>query len=282
MSESTNKPTGATKSENESVATKLENEPAAGLEPRVAIMADNVHVRFDAFSVKTNAQGMAKRTLVEVEALSGVSFVLREGQTLGVLGLNGAGKSTLIGAISGKYATTKGQILVRSQPRTLSVGTALRATMTGRQNARLGLLELGVEPDAVEKGLEEIEVFAGLEGFYDMTVSTYSSGMKARLRFAISTQFPPKILLLDEALAVGDISFRDKSLQRLNAIREKAGAIIFVSHSAQAILEASDTVMWLEKGRIKMMGAPEDVVDYYREAKHGNKRAKVVKKRRAG
>lgn len=202
---------------------------------------------------------------VEISALKDLSLVLREGSSLGVLGLNGAGKSTLVKAIAGTVALSSGELLVRSQPKRVSVGSTLRPQLTGRQNITLGLYALGLKPGEAEAVVHDVIEYSELAEFIELPLDAYSSGMKARLKFSISTQIQPEILLLDEALAVGDRQFKEKSFERVREIKAAAGAIVLVSHSTKEIEETCDQAIWLENGATRMLGPTEEVAAAYEE-----------------
>lgn len=231
------------------------SEPAA---PPVTVYAENASVTY---LIRT---GRLRRP-VEVAALKNLSLVLREGTSLGVLGLNGAGKSTLVKAIAGTVALSSGQLLVRSQPKRVSVGSTLRAELTGRQNITLGLYALGLNPEEAEALVPAVVEYSELAEFIELPLDTYSAGMKARLKFSISTQVQPDILLLDEALAVGDRAFKEKSLHRVNEIKATAGTVVLVSHSMKEISETCDLALWLDKGEPRLFGPTEEVVEAYEE-----------------
>ena len=199
----------------------------------------------------------------EVHAVRGVSFEISKGESVGIIGSNGSGKSTLLRAISGLLPPSQGKILVRHFPTLLGVNAVLRPSMTGRRNVQIGLLAQGLRQSDVETLVDDVVTFAELDEFIDLPMNTYSSGMRARLHFAIATAVAPEILLIDEALAVGDRQFREKSAQRLDEHRAKAGTMLLVSHNLAEIRRSCQRVLWMEQGLIKADGPSENVLQVY-------------------
>lgn len=199
-----------------------------------------------------------------VRALDGVSFVSRSGDSIGVLGKNGSGKSTLLRLIAGGEAPTSGDIRVSSQPSLLGVSAALQPTLTGVQNVRLGLLAMGLTPDEVDEKVSEILEFADIGDAVNRPMKTYSSGMGARLRFAISTSMRPEILLVDEALSTGDASFTARARERMDRMLDASGTLFLVSHGAETIQQICTRAIWMHEGRIIADGEAESVTKSYR------------------
>lgn len=249
----------------------------------VALVVDDVHVHFDVYLADAGNRSLTslvtgKRTRATIKALSGISFALRQGDSLGILGHNGSGKSTLLGAIAGQVQCTRGRVLVRSQPKMLSGATsAMNVRLSGRDNITLGLLSIGLTPDEVAAKEAEVVDYTELGDFIDMPVTTYSSGMRARLLFAIKTHQTPDILLLDEALSVGDKSFKKKSLARINEIRASAGVVVMATHQPNEIRESCSHAMWLKDGLEMRFGEPEEVIEEYESA--GGSRRNTVERR---
>lgn len=237
----------------------------------VVVRVDDVHVTYRVFedlklSVKDRfTQRRLRRKYREVHAVQGVSFELYEGESFGIVGANGSGKSTLLSALTGLLPIESGTIEVRSRPTLLGVGAALRPQISGRRNIVLGCLAAGMKPDEVEARIDEIIEFSGLGEFIDMPMQAYSSGMKARLTFSIATARSPDILLIDEALAVGDERFKRRSLERVNAIRANAGAVVIVSHNANEIRSSCGRAIWMDRGVVQAAGDPDDVMDEYQK-----------------
>ena len=203
------------------------------------------------------------RSYRAIEAVKDVSFTAYAGEAIGVIGSNGSGKSTLLRAIGGLLPVSDGHILVRGKPALLGVGAALQPKVSGRRNVILGGLALGLTRKEVEARFDEIVEFAGLEDAIDLPLRTYSSGMRARLQFAISSAVRPDILLIDEALAVGDKAFKERSQERIEELKADAGTIFLVSHSMGVIKSTCTRALWLEQGVIKADGAPRRVIKAY-------------------
>lgn len=194
-----------------------------------------------------------------VEALKSVSFVAKEGDSIGVLGKNGSGKSTLMNIISGGLAPTSGDVLVSAFPTLLSVSAALQNHLSGAQNARLGLLAKGLSPSESERMMHEVISWADLESAADRPLKTYSSGMKARLKFALATAAPSEILLIDEALATGDSAFTAKAKRRMDEFLDGTGTMLLVSHSASSIRKHCNRALWINDGELIADGSVKDV-----------------------
>jgi teichoic acid transport system ATP-binding protein len=241
-------------------------------EPERDLLVDvrDVHVTYHVYEdvslgIRTRiATRQLRRKRREVHAVRGVSFQLFRGDALGVVGHNGSGKSTILAALTGLLPIDAGEIRVHSRPTLLSVGAALRNQLSGRRNILLGCLALGMTPAEVETRMDEIIEFSGLEEFIDLPMKAYSSGMRARLAFSIATARTPEILLVDEALAVGDESFRQRSAARIEAIRAEAGAVIQVSHNLRELEAACNRMIWMDHGLILAEGTPAEVAEKYR------------------
>lgn len=201
-----------------------------------------------------------------IHAVRGIDLVAREGEAIGVIGRNGSGKSTTLQAVAGLLPPSEGEVLSVAQPVLLGVGAALESNLTGRRNIELGCLALGMPREEIEDRAADIIDFAGLEEFIDLPLKTYSSGMRARLHFSIATSIKPEILLVDEALTVGDESFRHKSDKRIQELLDGAGTVFLVSHSLEAVRDACTRVVWIEKGELQQDGEPDEVIAAYREA----------------
>ena len=185
------------------------------------------------------------------------------GESLGVVGPNGSGKTTLLQAMTGVLPLAGGELLVRSLPTFLGVKAALRPRMTGRANIRIGLLAQGLTRDEAEAQLPAVADFTDLGPAVDLPMETYSSGMRARLHFAIATALTPEILLVDEALAVGDRTFREKSARRLDEHRAAAGTVLLVSHNLGEIRRSCERTVWLHEGHIVADGPTDEVLRAY-------------------
>jgi teichoic acid transport system ATP-binding protein len=239
-----------------------------------AVVVDDVHVEYKVLATGKRAkEADSARTLLQrgrktrsVHALKGVSFAAYEGESIGVIGTNGSGKSTLMRAIVGLTPTSKGAIYASSRPSMLGVGAALLRDLSGERNVILGGLAIGMSLAEIEAQYDEIVDFAGIRDFIELPMRTYSSGMTARLKFAIATARSHEILIVDEALAVGDRDFRRRSEDRIREIRDDAGTVFLVSHSMKSIRETCTRVLWLNKGVLMKDGEPDEVIQAYEDA----------------
>ncbi|EWM64671.1 ABC transporter ATP-binding protein [Micromonospora chalcea] len=202
----------------------------------------------------------------EVHAVKGVSFTAYQGEAIGLIGSNGSGKSTLLRAIAGLLPPARGAVYTQGQPSLLGVNAALLNDLSGERNVVLGCLAMGMQPDQVKKIAPEIIEFSGINergDFASLPMRTYSSGMGARLRFAISSAKKHDVLLIDEALATGDRKFRVRSEQRVRELRDSAGTVFLVSHSIGSIRDTCERTIWLEGGVLRMDGPTKEVCDAY-------------------
>jgi lipopolysaccharide transport system ATP-binding protein len=202
----------------------------------------------------------------EFWALKNVSFQLRRGEALGLVGANGAGKSTLLRIISGLINPDTGSIRVKGRVAPLiALSAGFNPVLTGRENIYANMSILGLTKPEIDQKLDAVVDFAELWDAIDAPVQTYSSGMSARLGFACAVHIEPEILLIDEVLSVGDIKFRMKCHQRLAKLQEKGTAFILVSHNAHSILNICDTAIYLQKGQLIASGNSESVISKYEE-----------------
>jgi ABC-type polysaccharide/polyol phosphate transport system ATPase subunit len=200
-------------------------------------------------------------------ALQDISFEVKRGKCLGIIGSNGAGKSTILKLIAGISNATRGKIYVKGKVGALiNLGAGFHPELTGRENIFLYGAILGLSKSEVKKYFDSIVDFAELKDFIDMPVKRYSSGMYARLGFSVAVHVNPDILLVDEVLSVGDIGFQGKSYNRMLSFRDGGCAIIFVSHRLPAISTMCDYVIWLDHGQIKKYGKTEEVIKAYLES----------------
>ena len=187
----------------------------------------------------------------EFEALHEVSFDIRRGETVGIIGRNGAGKSTLLQIISGTLGPSAGEVETRGRiAALLELGAGFNPEFTGRENVFMNGAILGLSREAVARRFDEIAAFADIGEFIDQAVKTYSSGMYVRLAFAVQACVDPEILIVDEALAVGDIGFQYKCFKRMEALRERGVTILMVTHATASILEYADRCIVLDSGRV--------------------------------
>ena len=197
-------------------------------------------------------------------ALREVSLALGRGESLGIVGRNGAGKSTLLKVISRVLKPTRGSVAVRGAVAPiLELGTGFDHELTGHENVYLNALLLGRTRKEIDEKLDAIVEFSGLHEFIRSPVRNYSSGMLARLGFAIATAWVPDVLILDEVLSVGDARFLRRSERRMEEFREQGTTILLVSHAVEAVRENCRRAIWLDKGRIEAHGPAGDVIDRY-------------------
>lgn len=196
-------------------------------------------------------------------ALNDINLEVEPGTTLGILGRNGAGKSTLLKIVSGVLNPTEGQVEVNGRLALLQLGAGVNADFTGRENVMLNGLILGIEREEMLERFDEIEAFADLGDFMDRPVKTYSSGMRARLGFAVAINVQPDILILDETLSVGDAVFKQVGLQKMRDLRDKGTTILFVSHSMGMVKNFCNRAVLLHKGELVAEGETSETLDRY-------------------
>jgi teichoic acid transport system ATP-binding protein len=210
--------------------------------------------------------GRRKRIIRTIDALRGVSFEVPHGAVLGIIGVNGAGKSTLMRTLAGILPPTSGKVEVHGRVSTLlALGVGFKRSLTGRDNVVLGGLAAGLTREQLSEKYEEIAEFAELGDFMDMPMRAYSSGMYGRLAFSVAVNMDPDILLIDEALSVGDARFKQKSFDKMRELCERSSTILIVSHALKSVSQLSNEVLWLHKGKVEMRGDPDTVIDAYRE-----------------
>ena len=241
-------------------------------ERSVAIRVEDLHVVYRVYEeqmagLKSRfSRGRMRRRYQTIQAVRGVSLDVHESETLGLVGANGSGKTTLLLAMTGLLPLASGTIHGRARPALLGVSSVLRPALSGRRNILIGGLALGLSRSEVEARSDDIIDFAGLRPAIDRPMGTYSSGMRARLHFAIATARIPEILLIDEALAVGDEEFRGRSAERINEIRAATGSVVLVTHNTAELERLCDRVAWLDDGVLNAVGDPSEVVGAYRAA----------------
>lgn len=200
----------------------------------------------------------------EFTALEHVSFKVKKGETLGLIGHNGAGKSTMLKVISGILKPTEGSVTCHGNiVPMLELGSGFDFDLTGRENIFLNGAILGYSKEFLEEKYAEIVEFSDLGQFIEMPIRNYSSGMLARLAFSIATVVKPEILIVDEILSVGDANFQEKSRRRMMEMMSGGTTVLFVSHSLEQIREMCNKVVWLEHGQVKMFGPAQEMCDAY-------------------
>lgn len=244
------------------------------------VIVDNVHVTYRVFGGRVGSTTADKPSLftravqigrpnsgpiTHINAVQGVSLIAHQGESIGIIGANGSGKSTLLRAIAGVLPPSSGKVYVSGDPALLGVNAALIPALTGARNITLGGLAAGLSKREVEARTRSVADFAELGEYLQLPMSSYSSGMQSRLKFAISTISMPDILMIDEALATGDAAFQKKSLERIDEVRNNAGTVFFVSHSLQAVQKMCTRAIWLNQGRAVMDGDVDEVTAAYDE-----------------
>ena len=203
----------------------------------------------------------------EFQALDDVSFEVMKGEVLGIVGKNGSGKSTLLQLVCGTLTPTSGSVEVNGRVAALlELGAGFNPEFTGRENVYMNAAILGLEPEEIEEKFEEIVEFSGIREFIDQPVKTYSSGMYVRLAFSVATSSDPDILVIDEALSVGDGEFSRKSFDRIMKLKEAGKTILFCSHSMYQIDVLCQRALWLEGGKVRMHGNAAGVTSAYNAA----------------
>jgi teichoic acid transport system ATP-binding protein len=244
---------------------------------RPTVVVDDLHVIYRVIGGKratpkrrraARGQGAGGR-VTKVHALKGLSFSAYEGDSIGIVGSNGSGKSTLLRVIAGLLKPTSGQVYADGDPTLLGVNAALMSDLSGERNIVLGGLAMGLTRKQISERFDSIVEFSGLGNFIHLPMGTYSSGMGARLRFAVASAVAPRVLLIDEALATGDAEFRKRSESRIREIRQNAASVFLVSHSLTAIRKTCNRALWIDKGVLKADGEVRDVLKEYRHSVKG-------------
>lgn len=209
-------------------------------------------------------QGASGVRTSTVEALKPLSLVVERGESVGVIGTNGSGKSTLMQLITGQLRPTHGSVYATTTPVMLGVNAALVRQVSGEDNIMLGCLAMGMSAEEAAAKRGSVVALAGLdEQSLQLPLKAYSSGMAARLQFAIATSVDPDILVIDEALNTGDAQFRERTRQRIDELREQAGCVFVVSHSMSTIQEMCSRAIWIERGVLTMDTEPEYAIRNY-------------------
>lgn len=216
-------------------------------------------------SLKTALLWWKRKKLEKLEVLKGLTFTVQKGESVALIGRNGAGKSTLLSLIARVYKPSSGTIAVdgRLAP-LLELGAGFHPDLTGAENVLFNAMILGLSRKEASARLDSIIEFAELETHKDVPVRSYSSGMLARLGFAVAAHVDAEILIVDEVLAVGDYAFEQKCYDTIEAFKKKGGTILFVSHNLESVSKVAQRCLWLEHGVVKMDGSPDAVLQAYR------------------
>lgn len=230
-------------------------------QPRHDTLRDLIASIFKRSSVPTFQRSSGPDT---IWALKDVSFEIKRGEVVGVIGRNGAGKSTLLKILSRITKPTEGYAEIHGRAGTLlEVGTGFHGELSGRENIYLSGAILGMKKTEIDRRFDEIVAFAEIEKFIDTPVKYYSSGMYVRLAFAVAAHLEPEILLVDEVLAVGDVAFQNKCLGKMGDVAKEGRTVLFVSHNMQTIARLCSRSMLLENGQVRQTGSTPDVVAAY-------------------
>jgi ABC-type polysaccharide/polyol phosphate transport system ATPase subunit len=254
-----------------SVSEHEQQQPLTAAEPATAVKVENLSVTYrTAYETQPTLRtrlvrmGRRQRLFREIEAVKGVSLDIPRGSVTGVVGVNGAGKSTLMRTIAGILPPTEGRVEVLGRVSTLlALGVGFNANLSGRENVVLGGLAAGLRRDQLEAKYDEIAAFAELGDFMELPMRTYSSGMYGRLAFSVAVNMDPDILLVDEALSVGDARFKKKSFHKMRELCGRAGTILLVSHALRSVRQLCTDVVWMHKGEVAMFGPAGEVIDAY-------------------
>ena len=253
--------------------------PQQASEPTPTVIVNHLDVKYTVYgggrrgtplgqrrpSLMDRLQQRPEPKVREIHAVKDVSFVAHHGESIGIIGRNGSGKSTLLRAVAGLIPPAGGRLWVAGEPSLLGVNAVLMNKLSGERNIQIGGQALGLSRAEIAERFDDIVEFSGIGDAVYLPMSTYSSGMSARLRFAISTAAAPDVLMIDEALATGDADFRAKSAARIAEIREQAGTVFLVSHSNSSIRQMCDRALWMDQGHLIMDGPTEEVVSAYED-----------------
>lgn len=240
------------------------------MKPGNAIEVKDLKVTYKcvkSLSMRKSLFHLRKSKLEVYEALRGISFEVKKGEIMGIVGKNGSGKSTLLRAIAGIFSADSGSIELESDSVSLlSIGVGFQKKLSGRENIILSGMLLGFSEQEVRDKMDEIIEFANLGKFIDMPVKTYSSGMYSKLAFSITAVLETDIMLIDEVLSVGDAKFKKKSYKKMQElIMDENRTVVIVSHSTETLEKLCTSLLWLHEGEIKMQGDTKTVLDAYNE-----------------
>lgn len=228
-------------------------------------------------SVKDRLTGFSSSNREEFWAFRDVSLNVPKGSLVGIIGRNGSGKSTLLRALCGVYRPTTGHVRVNGRVTALlELGAGFHTELTGRENVYMNASVVGLDRGHMDSVMDEIIDLADIGSFIDAPIDTYSSGMRARLGFAVSIHMQPEVLLADEITAVGDIAFKEHGVRRFKELRDSGTTIVQVTHSLPMLETNADSVLWLHHGRVRRFGDPAEVIAEYKEAAKTDRSGRVI------
>lgn len=231
--------------------------------PLITLAAEDIHLTYKVREAGRSRNPLKQMRRVNKPVLKGISFHVREKEFVGIVGRNGSGKSTMLRVLAGLETPTSGQVLGSDKPQLLGVNAALMPSLSGVENIMLGLLAMGYTPEEAHQIRPQVMELAQIGRAIHQPMNTYSSGMGARVRFAISVAASPKILMVDEALATGDASYQQKSKAAMDDMISRTGTVFLVSHSRGTIEDMCNRVIWLEDGHIVADGDPKQKMEQY-------------------
>lgn len=243
------------------------------MDPEFSIVVKNVSKSYKIYHEKRNTlfeyftSFFSKKNSIEkLDVLKDISFNVKKGEMLGLLGFNGSGKTTLLKIIAKIYAPDSGEVLTSGRITPfLELGTGFNGELTARDNIIIYGVILGFSKKEISQKIEEIARFAEVERFIDTKLKNFSAGMNARLAFSTALQVNPDIMLVDEVLSVGDINFQQKSFEAFMDFKRKGKTIVFVSHSPEQIEKLCDRAIWIHEGKIQSQGNPSEVIKEYKK-----------------
>ncbi|WP_088838691.1 MULTISPECIES: ABC transporter ATP-binding protein [unclassified Listeria] len=241
----------------------------------------HVSKEYDLFASKAESMKAAfrKESQDSFWALKDVSFTIFEGESIGIIGINGSGKSTISSIMAGIVQATEGEVKTNGVASLIAINAGFKGPLTGLENIRLKCLMQGLTNKQIERILPDIIDFADIGDFINQPVKNYSSGMRSRLGFAVSVHIDPDILIIDEALSVGDDTFYHKCVNKIESFKAEGKTIVFVSHSLEQVKKLCDRIIWMHYGSLKEIGAANEVAESYESfVKWFNEQSKSFKK----